>query len=325
MSSFLTNNDWDQLLERIKEGRCTPFLGAGINYGLLPLGADVAQSWAKKYEYPLKDSFDLARVSQFLALKGPDKLLPKELFRRMFKQRIKDLFKSEKRPNFVAPYHPLGVLAALPLPVYITTNYDDFMFRALRANNKNAYVELCSWNSLLQEYAAAIYPDLGSTLSNTENVQVTEFAESRFLSPSSFTPTAFNPVVFHMHGHYEQVDSMVLTENDYLDFLVNMSKDQKLLPTRIKDALTRSSLLFIGYSLADPNFRVLFRGLIHPLAENRRLSIAIQLLPSDVAQPNEQAAQEYLTKYFEDIKIKVYWGKAEQFAAELWDRWILYK
>ncbi len=229
------------------------------------------------------------------------------------------------RPNFDRNHHPLGVLASLPLPVYITTNYDDFMFRALRAQNKNPCIELSAWNPFLQEYSAAIYPDPGPDPFDLDSTRVIRFTESRLSSTAGLVPTTVNPVVFHMHGHYELIDSMVLTENDYLDFLVNMSKDQKLLPTRIKEALTRSSLLFMGYSLSDPNFRVLFRGLIHPLAENRRLSISIQLLPGDVEQLNEKAAQEYLTKYFEDIKIKVFWGKVEQFAKELSDRWNSYK
>jgi hypothetical protein len=114
---------------------------------------------------------------------------------------------------------------------------------------------------------------------------------------------------------------MVLTENDYLDFLVAMSRNQKLLPIKITRALTQSSVLFIGYSLNDPNFRVLFRGLIHPLAENRRLSVAIQLLPSEIAESDKPAAQAYLTRYFEDIRIKVFWGTAEQFIDTLSDRW----
>jgi hypothetical protein len=77
----------------------------------------------------------------------------------------------------------------------------------------------------------------------------------------------------------------------------------------------------MGYSLADPNFRVLFRGLIHPLAETRRLSVAIQLRPQDLAQPDDERALHFLEKYFGDLQIKVFWGTAEEFAAELWRRY----
>ena len=72
MSKLLTNEDWDVLLRRIKQGRCTPFLGAGACYGVLPLGGDIAKQWAEKYEYPMEDRSNLIAVSQFLALKYSD-------------------------------------------------------------------------------------------------------------------------------------------------------------------------------------------------------------------------------------------------------------
>ena len=44
----LNDDDWDMLLQRIKSGSCTPFLGAGACAGTLPLGADVARKWADR-------------------------------------------------------------------------------------------------------------------------------------------------------------------------------------------------------------------------------------------------------------------------------------
>lgn len=319
MSNNVTEEDWGKLIERVEEGACTPFLGAGVNYPLLPLGPRIAQDWAAEHAYPLDDTYDLARVAQFIALKGSDKLAPKELIKQIIEDKIRDLFSNTGRPSFVAPHHHLGILAALPIPVYITTNYDDLLFRALRANNKEPILELCAWNFLLTNSSSANYPP--SLSSNIETIEVVEFVKTRLSPNSKYSPTPATPLVYHLHGHYKYIDSMVLTENDYLDFLVNMSRNQKLLPLRVKKALTQASVLFIGYSLADPNFRVLFRGLIHPLAENRRLSVSIQLLPNDIAEPNRPAAQEYLTKYFEDINIKVFWGTAEQFVKTLWNRW----
>ncbi len=37
MSDALTEEDWKQLIKRIEDEACTPFLGAGVNYPLLPL------------------------------------------------------------------------------------------------------------------------------------------------------------------------------------------------------------------------------------------------------------------------------------------------
>src|SRR5688572_19522930 len=70
--------DWDLLIRRIAAGRCTPFIGAGACHGTLPLGAQIASAWADRHGYPLRDSGDLARVAQFLAVKK-DPQFPKEL------------------------------------------------------------------------------------------------------------------------------------------------------------------------------------------------------------------------------------------------------
>lgn len=179
----------------------------------------------------------------------------------------------------------------------MTTNYDDFMFKALMSRGKDPRRELCRWNGLLKKPPSVF--DVGT----------------------GFRPTSANPVVFHLHGHNEVPESLVLTEDDYLDFLVNISRQQDLLPPRIQEALTGASLLFIGYRLADWDFRVLFRGLVTSKEGSlRRVSVAVQLPPG--AQEHEGlVAQSYLTDYFEEIKVRVYWGTAQEFVSELRERW----
>jgi hypothetical protein len=68
MANTLTDSDWKNLMRRIKDKKCTPFIGAGACAGTLPLGSDVARKWASEYNYPLSDNWDLARVSQFLTV-----------------------------------------------------------------------------------------------------------------------------------------------------------------------------------------------------------------------------------------------------------------
>jgi hypothetical protein len=284
MPNTLEERDWNLLLRRIKAGKCTPFLGAGACFGALPLGGEIARAWAQKYCCPLKDSSDLVRVAQFLAV-NYDPMFPKE-------QVLDQFFKDTEPPDFKEPDEPHGVLADLPLPVYMTTNYDDFMVQALQSRNKDPKRELCRWNQLVKDRPCI------------------------FESEPGFRPTVANPVVFHLHGHNEVVESLVLTEDDYLDFLVNISRDHALLPPRIQEALTGASLLFIGYSLADWSFRVLFRGLITSTEPTlRRISVTVQLAPASTEM------QEYMDKYFNRIDVRVYWGTAREFAAELRKRW----
>lgn len=290
MATTLTNDDWDTLLDRINGGECTPFIGAGVNYGVLPLGADIASRWATKYGYPLEDCHDLARVAEYLAV-ARDKMRPKELIRKEFE--------GVAPPDFTAADDPLGVLADLPLPIYLTTNYDDFMVQALKSRKRDPRQELCIWNSQLEKKVKSVVFGAASTL----------------------PPTVANPVVFHLHGHSGVLDSMVLTESDYLDFLVYVSKHNDLLPPRIQEALTGASLLFIGYRLADWDFRVIFRSLVLSMEDSlRRMSVAVQLLPDAGGQGRDEAIA-YLTKYFGGMEIRIYWGTAKEFAAELRERW----
>lgn len=292
MTETLSDRDWQILLGRIQVGKCTPFLGAGVAHGVLPLGSEIAQKWAKDYDYPLEDSYDLARVAQFLAVSTHDSMFPKE--------QLIELIKNVALPDFNAPDEPHGVLADLPLPIYMTTNYDDFMIKALVGRQKEPQRELCRWNSFLKGRPSAF--DLAA----------------------GFRPTPANPVVFHLHGHNEVPESLVLSEDDYLDFLVSISKDRNLLPPRIQEALTGASLLFIGYRLADWDFRVLFRGLVMAMESSlRRISIAVQLPPGSAAE--KQSAQKYLTDYFAGINVRVFWGTARHFAAELRKRWVRFQ
>ena len=289
MPKTLKDREWDILLERIQLGKCTPFLGAGACFGALPLGSEIAQKWAKDYHYPMEDSADdLARVAQFIAVEYNDWVYPKDLL-------LKQFFSNVAPPNFKKQDEPHGVLAELPLPVYMTTNYDDFMVQALRSQNKDPKQELCRWNKLVKN------------------------RPSVFDSGSDFKPTTANPVVYHLHGHgpQEYSHSLVLTEDDYLDFLVNISTDRGLIPTRIQEALTGASLMFIGYGLRDWDFRVLFRGLVTSMEKIlRRISVTVQLEPG----PGQQEQQSYLDRYFDEENMRVYWGTAREFSAELRDR-----
>jgi len=298
MPDKLEEADWKLLLQRIQEGKCTPFLGAGACSGTLPLASRIAEDWAKEEGFPLDDCFDLAKVSQFLSVKY-DAIHPKD--------KIIEQFKRLPAPNFEDPCEPHRVLADLPLSIYITTNYDDFLFRALsqaeyaRGFKKSPVREVCKWNK-----------------------QVRARFGSRSRAASRLKSDIKTPIVFHLHGHTQLAESMVLTEDDYLDFLINLARDDDLLPHRIQEAFTSTSLLFIGYSLSDWNFRVLFRSVVGYLEKSLlRAHISVQLAPvkNDASEDQRRKAEEYLNRYFDNLKIRVYWGTAREFAAELRERW----
>lgn len=289
---------WDLLVDRIKDGKCTPFLGAGACADVLPVGGAVAQTWAQKYGYPLDDCGDLIKVAQYIAV-TQDPMWPKDAIIKEFEKRVKE----GGAPDFTNPLKPHALLADLPLPIYLTTNYDDFMEQALRNRKRDAQQALCRWNDYLE--------------ANRDS------APSAFDDPN-YKATADKPVVFHLHGHSGVPESLVLTEDDYLDFVVSISRNEELLPPRIRQALTGTSLLFLGYAITDWDFRVLFRSLVSYLTKSvQRVHVSVQLEPGTAgADPQKAArAQDYLSRYFEELEISVFWGTCEQFVAELRKRW----
>ena len=74
----LREKDWDILVDKIKKGKCTPFLGSGACGGKIPTGTKLAQELATKYKYPFNDSDDLAKVTQFLVVDFEDPIYVKD-------------------------------------------------------------------------------------------------------------------------------------------------------------------------------------------------------------------------------------------------------
>ena len=285
---MLREDEWAVLVDTIKRRQCTPILGAGVSYPVLPLGGEIAEDWAKEFGYPFGDTTNLTRVAQFVALKR-DRMTPKHL--------ILDRFKRAALPNFADPNEPYRTLADLQLPVYVTTNYDPFMAEALRYRHWDVQREFYRWNKYLKEY-----------LTDTPSI---------FQRDKSYTPSPARPLVFHLHGNDQEPQSLVLIEDDYIDFLINTSQKEYTLPLTVKRALTGQSLLFIGYSIADWNFRVLLGSLNQNLGSgSQRLNVAV--MPPPKGPENESVkTQEYLTKYYEEIKVQVHWATARDFCAEL--------
>jgi hypothetical protein len=120
------------------------------------------------------------------------------------------------------------------------------------------------------------------------------------------------PAIFHLHGHTEVLESMVVTEDDYLDFLINTSRDEESIPLRIK-ALTKTTLLFLGYNMADLEFRVLIRsmaGYLRSSLVRRHIFVQPIQVGQEVAEGHLPQAREYLTNYLsgDPFNIKLYWG-----------------
>jgi hypothetical protein len=269
----------------ISEGRVVPLLGAGVNlsgrpadavwqpeqYRYLPSGAELAAYLASHFDYPTQEASevrDLLRVSEYVVVMtglGP------------LYERLHELFDGDFPPSSL---HRL--LARLPVSLrqhgtpyqlIVTTNYDDTLERAFRAEDEE--FDLVSY--------VADGDDRGKFLHTRPdgNVELIE-------SPNDYGELSLErrTVILKIHGAVNRVDrdrdSFVISEDHYIDYLTHTDLSN-LVPATLAAKLRRSHFLFLGYSMRDWNLRVI----LHRIWGEQKLgynSWAIQLRPEPLEQ-----------------------------------------
>lgn len=98
------------------------------------------------------------------------------------------------------------------------------------------------------------------------NTRAEELHEGLNADPEYWWPTKApeKTFLYKMHGCISRAEgqSLVVTEEDYINFLSNAHSEdpRKRLMHYLRSQLAQSTILFIGYGLADWNFRVLFKA-----------------------------------------------------------------
>jgi hypothetical protein len=197
----LREETWEMLVDSVNSGNCTPFLGAGVSVPHLPRGSQLAAILAKEYEYPLADETNLSRVSQYVASSRDPAFL-----KRLIRQQLLDRQQAAAQFLRGAPPENHLMLARLDLPLYITTNYDSYLEQAVgRVRSVPPIVEICRWSDRL----------------------IHELPRYRKVEPVREQPT-----IFHLHGHVSIPSSILITEDDYIDFTVSLA--QRAMTRRIR-------------------------------------------------------------------------------------------
>jgi hypothetical protein len=307
---------WPDLLSSIKLGKCTPIVGLGLSEPLLGSMRDIALNWAETHQYPMAphERESLPQVAQFVQVEQSPAFVRaqlgeyahQEILRRhgsdvppelredsaTLEQLIEAVWAKRWERD---PAEPYKILAQLPVPIYITANWHDLLYRALIDAGKQPRTVICPWNRRLAEEQA-------------EQME------------SDFTPTKDHPLIYHLFGRLDDPRSLVIAEDDYFNFLIGATRDRKLIPTAVRRQLADSALLFVGFQLNDWNFRVLLRVLAALEGGARSedyTHIAAQIAPEEGAILEPQRARKYLQDYFAKAAVSIYWGNADDFLKEL--------
>ncbi len=315
----------------------------------------ISKAWADEIKYPLPDCHEMARVAQYnynrtdrnwdplaantdylrilkdFLLKwfeksGRDPALIKELRDRAqednctfsFLAQEMDYFHNESKEK-----NSLYILARLPFKIYITTSYHDFVERELIRAGKEPVTQVCFWRDENPQE-----PNYNTSILDKCRVQADKQLAEKDISPE-------RPWVYHLYGLERYPSTLVLSEDDYIDFLMKITQDNietkynpkkdsqaiQRIPLLLYSSMATSTLFLVGYRLSDWDLRILFRGIIEPNRPNRKIiyNFIIQLAPDEQYQiTTVNQANEYLDRYFKNSEYRVRLDNATAFLNELW-------
>jgi hypothetical protein len=315
---------WPSLLQHISSGHCVAILGPAVTDGMLPSRQEIAARWAKEHRLPMAptDREDLAHVAQWLAV-TQDLSFPGTSLVRAFRAALRgraepaapgdapvrgerDLAQLVRhvgaRRRAADPAEPHKILAELPLRFYLTTHPASFLEDALAERDKVPAVAWCRWREELASWPA----------------------EDAYQRDPSYEPDADHPVVFHLFGWLGDIASLVLTEDDYLDYVIAISSQRHLVPDPVWSALAGSALLLLGFRMEDWDFRGLLRIILNLEGGGKRARfthVAVQVDPQVTRTTDLEEVHRYVDRYFQpaggSVQITVYWGGVDEFLEEL--------
>ncbi|MPZ75812.1 MAG: hypothetical protein GEU77_04755 [Deltaproteobacteria bacterium] len=240
----------------IAAGRVVPFLGAGASLcgrpprtvfepgKYLPSGAELTEYLSDSY--PAGEPRDLLRVAQFVyVMEGSGPLY----------ERLHTVFDADYP---VTALH--GLLASIPAMLQskhypnphllvMTTNYDDLLERAFAAVGEPCDVV----------WYVADGDSRGKFRHRTPDGEIRVIDKPNEYSALSLKERS---VILKIHGAVNRVnseeDSYVIAEDHYIDYLTR-TDIAGLIPVTLAAKVKKSHFLFMGYSLADWNMRVILQ------------------------------------------------------------------
>jgi DNA-binding SARP family transcriptional activator len=228
------------VVETMLAGRLVPVLGADV--------ADLTLQLAERFEYPANGGA-LPQVAQYIAvMKGSGPLYDE----------LHTLLDTGLPPTavhrFFAALPPLLRERGAPHQLIVTTSYDLALERAfLDAGEEFDVVSYLAAGRNRGKFCH-VGPDGTGTLIEVPNTYATELSLDR------------RTIILKLHGQVgrsaddREWESFVVTEDDYIEYLAQ-SEVASVVPVALGAKLRRSHFLFLGYTMADWNLRLLLHRL----------------------------------------------------------------
>jgi DNA-binding SARP family transcriptional activator len=236
----LSEDHFDAVIEAMLAGRLVPVLGTDV--------AELAAGLAHRFDYPATNGGALSQVAQYVAVMRGSGPLYDELHA---------LLDADVQPSAVH-----RVFAALPPllrergathQLIVTTSYDVALEQAFVAAGEEFDVVSYVASGPARGKFCHIDPQGSGRLIDLPNTYATELSLEK------------RTVILKLHGQVDlgperEWESFVVTEDDYIDYLAQTDLAGAV-PVAIAAKLRRSHFLFLGYTMADWNLRVILNRL----------------------------------------------------------------
>jgi SIR2-like domain/prokaryotic YEATS domain len=243
----------EALAKMIATERPLALVGAGLSVPAgLPSWSDLLQEMHRKL--PSKTSSEYR-----MALSKEDDMLWRA-------QEYKDLFGGDTfesllrnrfgRAPVVRPSNPAVALVKLPFRHLMTTNYDDVLLSAHKA--------------------AQLPPPNFLNWSREDDIRTFIF---------SLRNNSTVRFLLHLHGHHSDPKTIVLTDNDYTERYVRTNSTTR----RLFAIFTTERVVFVGFSLNDPDLMALLREVNAVLRSNEPRHFAIMGLEHPISEAVERS------------------------------------
>lgn len=230
-----------ELAAAMLDGRLVPVLGTDV--------AELAAHLAERFEYPVSDGATLPRIAQYVAVMNGSGPLYDEMHALLSRQ---DLPPTQVH-RFLAALPPVFRERHVPHQLIVSTSYDLALERAfLEAGEEFDVVAYIAAGRNRGKFCH-VRPDGSGTLIDVPNEYATELSLDR------------RTIILKLHGQVDRRlerawESFVVTEDDYIEYLAQ-SEVASVVPVALAAKLRRSHFLFLGYTMADWNLRLLLNRL----------------------------------------------------------------
>lgn len=284
----MKKKDWDSLVQSISQGNCILFLGpdaVSVDEGghkVKPLTA-LSRVLVDNLDSDelVKDKDNLGHVAQIYHTQEGRAGLNKI---------VTDWWRDAK----IADDSIYRKLTALPFKLYLTTTPDDSLLHVASQNRSRSFSH--EW-----------YSFRGDSDGSSE------------VTGHTMTPkfTAAEPLIYSLFGNHRQAASMVLSENDLLDCLIAIIRQQPPLPLNLMSTLAspEACYLFVGFGFQHWHWRLLLRVLRQAQhASNRSFAW-------DIEECQEYPGTGATASYFRlGHHMVIHWGNPGEFVDLLYQR-----